>query len=417
MGHTLAEKILMHNTAADAYRPGDIAIARPSRVVFLDIYARNVYTKFQEMGFKKVWSPEQVTIVQDHLLPSCLPDDPQALRYAHRFVSEYGIQSHLIGQGICHQLIPQCRLARPGDVVFCTDSHTTTYGAVGCFATGVGYTEMAAVLGTGEMWVRVPSAIKIQIDGALPTGVTSKDVILRILGDLRADGGTYRSLEFCGAAVDAMSIDERLTMSNMAVECGAKVGLFAPDAKTCAYSGVSPDDVAWLHFDDDAEYEKVLIYQAEALEPYVSCPQFVDNVHPVSEKAGMKIDQVFLGSCTNGRLEDLAVAVRILEGKTVPPHIKFIVSPASIEIYKQALKHGYLQILAKAGAMVTQPYCSLCQGRSGGLVSDNEIILATNNRNFLGRMGSAKSQIFLCSPATAALSALYGKITDPRTLL
>ncbi len=414
MGHTLAEKILMRNTGAASYRPGDIAMTTPDQIAFLDIYAAFVYEKFKEMGFARVLHPERTSIIQDHLLPTCRTDDSRALRYSHDFAEEFGIRRHYVGAGICHQLMPEMRLARPGDVVYVTDSHTTTYGGVGCFSTGVGYTEMAAILGTGQMWVRVPSAIKIQIDGELPQGVTSKDIILRVLGDLRSDGGTYKSLEFFGSTVDALSIDARLTISNMTVECGAKVGLFAPDEKTCAYSGVDPKDVSWLRFDDDAEYERVLRYRAEELVPSLSCPQFVDNVHPVTAYEGTKIDQVFLGSCTNGRLEDLKLAAEIMQGKRVPARVKFIVTPASNIIYKDALKAGYLQTLAAAGAMITHPYCSICQGRSGGLVSDGEVVLATNNRNFLGRMGSPKSLIYLGSPATAAVSALNGKITDPR---
>lgn len=417
MGHTLAEKILMHNTGAKSYRPGDIAMTTPDQVAFLDIYAAFVYEKFKEMGFSKVLNPEKTTIIQDHMLPTCRSDDSRALRYSHNFAEEFGIKRHYVGEGICHQLMPEMLLAKPGDVVYVTDSHTTTYGGVGCFSTGVGYTEMAAVLGTGKMWARVPSAIKIQIDGILPRGVVSKDIILRVLGDLRSDGGTYKSLEFCGTTVDALSIDARLTISNMTVECGAKAGLFAPDAKTCAYSGVQLKDVSWLRFDDDAEYERVLHYKAEDFVPSLSCPQYVDNVHPVTEYEGTEINQVFLGSCTNGRLEDMKVAAEIMRGRKVPARVKFIVTPASNMVYKDALKAGYLQTLADAGAMVTHPYCSICQGRSGGLVSDGEVVLATNNRNFLGRMGSAKSLIYLSSPATAAVSALYGKITDPRDYL
>lgn len=414
MGHTLAEKILMRNTGVERCRPGDIVMTTPDMVAFLDIYAAFVYEKIQEMGFAAVCNPEKTVIIQDHLLPTCRDDDPRALRYAHRFAEEFGIQRHYVGEGICHQLIPEMRLAKPGDVVYVTDSHTTTYGAIGCFATGVGYTEMAAVLGSGQMWVRVPSAVKIRVNGELPAGVVSKDIILRVLGDLRADGGTYKSLEFCGSTVDSLSVDARLTIANMAVECGAKVGLFAPDEKTCAYSGVAMEDVSWLCFDEDAEYERIMDYRAEDFTPSLSCPQFVDNVRPVAECEGLKIDQVFLGSCTNGRLEDLRIAAKIMQGKKVPARVKFIVTPASKQIYKDALKAGYLDILASAGAMITHPYCSLCQGRSGGLASDGEVILATNNRNFLGRMGSVKSRIYLGSPATAAVSALNGAITDPR---
>lgn len=417
MGHTLAEKILMHNTDTEDLHPGDIVITHPDMVMFLDIYAPFVYKQFTDMGFSKVFNPDKAVIVDDHLLPCCLPDDPRSLRYSRLFAERFGIKKHLAGKGIGHQLMPEMRLALPGQVVFVTDSHTTTYGGLGCFSTGVGYTEMAAVLGTGRMWARVPAAIKIKVEGKLPLGVYSKDVILRVLGDLTASGGTYKSLEFCGSTVESMSVDARLTMSNMTVECGAKVGLCAPDEKTCVYSGINGKDLQWLHFDDDAIYERTMEYRAEDLVPYLSVPQFVDNVHPLTEEEGLPIDQVFLGSCTNGRLEDLAIAARILEGRKIASGLKFIVTPASTKIYSEALKAGYIQTLVKAGAMVTQPYCSICQGRSGGLVGDGQVVLASNNRNFLGRMGTSKSLIYLGSPATVAASAITGRITDPRFVL
>ncbi len=415
--HTLAEKILMRNTHSASLRPGDIVMARPTRLFVLDVYTGPVYKKLQGMGYRKLAHPENYGVIDDHQMPCVMFDDPESYRSGCKLAEEYGFGCHLIGEGIGHQLIPEKRFARPGDVVFVTDSHTTTYGAVGCFSTGVGYTEMAAALGRGEMWVRVPSAIKIRIDGCLPQGVMSKDIILRVLGDLTANGGTYRSLEFCGTTVDEMSIDSRLCISNMAVECGAKVGLFAPDAKTCAYSGVDPADVAWMTVGPDECYEKVLRYRAEDFVPNLAVPQYVDNVHPVTRYEGTEVDQIFLGSCTNGRLEDMAIAARILKGRHVPRNVKFIVTCATRDIYKEAIRLGYIQIFAQAGAMVTMPYCSLCQGRGGGVVGENEVILATNNRNFLGRMGPASSKIFLGSPATVAVSAITGRITDPRPFL
>lgn len=415
--HTLAEKILMRNTHSASLRPGDIVMARPTRLFVLDVYTRPVYNKLKGMKYTEVASPETAGVIDDHQIPCVMFDDPDSFRAGCKLVDEYKFGTHLIGEGIGHQLIPERRYAKPGDVIFVTDSHTTTYGAVGCFSTGVGYTEMAAALGRGEMWVRVPSAIKIQIDGTLPDGVMSKDIILRILGDLTANGGTYRSLEFCGTAVDAMSVDSRICISNMAVECGAKVGLFAPDEKTCAYSGVAPEDVAWMTVGPDECYEQVLHYKAEDFVPSLAVPQFVDNVHPVTEYEGTEVDEIFLGSCTNGRLEDIAIAAKILKGHHVPSHVKFLVTCATKDIYKKAIELGYVQVLAEAGAMVTMPYCSLCQGRGGGVVGENQVILATNNRNFLGRMGPASSKIFLGSPATIAVSALTGKITDPREFL
>jgi 3-isopropylmalate/(R)-2-methylmalate dehydratase large subunit len=303
------------------------------------------------------------------------------------------------------------RYAKPGDIVFGTDSHTTTYGSVGCFSTGIGYTEMAGILGTGKLWIRVPETIKVVIDGKLPANVMSKDIILRILGDLRADGATYKSLEFTGSAVEEMSVASRTTMSNMAVECGAKCGLFAPDEKTCEYSGVRMEDVSWLYGDEDAVYARTLTYKAEDLVPVCACPSQVDNIKNIAEVEGTKIDQVFIGSCTNGRLEDLATAAKILDGKKVA--VRTIITPASRQIYLDAVKAGYMAILAKAGCIITTPGCGLCCGRSGGIMTDGERVLATNNRNFLGRMGTNKVQIYLGSPASAATSAVTGRITMP----
>lgn len=417
MGYTLAEKIIMNNLGLSDISVGDIVVVKPDFVGFHDIYTPSIYNKFKEMGFDKIWDPEKVVNVLDHLVIPCLPGDPNNLNYSHKISEEFKPKYFFKNEGITHQLFPELGLAKPGSIVFVTDSHTTTYGAVGCFATGVGHTEMAALLGTGKMWIKVPSAIKVEINGKLQEGVTSKDLILKVLGDIRADGGTYKSIEFCGSTVDAMSIDSRLTISNMVVECGGKVGLFAPDEKTCAYSGIDYDSVSWLTVDEDAHYEQVIKYDASLIEPQISCPQYVDNVHGISEVIGTKVNEVFIGSCTNGRLEDFMIAASILKGKKVAKGIKFIVSAASTKVYKEAIEKGYIESLLRAGAMVTHPYCSLCQGRSGGIVSDGEVVLGTNNRNFLGRMGSPNSLIYLSSPAVAAASALTGYITDPRPFL
>jgi 3-isopropylmalate/(R)-2-methylmalate dehydratase large subunit len=286
MGNTLAEKILIRNTKSKNCRPGDIVITKPDLVAVHDIYTPFVYRKFKEMGFTEIWDTEKVVNIMDHLTITCLKDDPRHLRYSYKLTDEFGIKKTYINEGISHQILPELNLVKPGDIVYVTDSHTTTYGAIGCFSTGVGHTEMSAILGTGEMWVKVPSAIKIQIDGELPKGVYAKDIILKILGDIKADGGTYKSLEFCGSTIERLSIDSRLTISNMVVECGGKVGLFAVDDKTCEYSNVNPEDYEWLKFDEDAEYEKILYYNAEDLVPQISCPQYVDNVKPIDEVEG-----------------------------------------------------------------------------------------------------------------------------------
>lgn len=412
--HTIVEKILMKHTGAADLRPGDLVVVQPDYAVCHDIYTEKLYHRLEEMGFQSLKYPERLVIFHDHLNPACLPTDPRSLSYGYKLCQRYGIKDFHPTGGICHQLIPEQGYAKPGRIILCTDSHTTTYGAVGCFSTGIGYTEMAYLWGTGELWLRVPSAIQIRVEGKLPKGVYSKDIILRVLGDLKAAGGTYRSLEFCGSAIESLSIDSRLAMSNMAVECGAKAGLFPADEKTAAYCGEPLDAVDWVRADPDAKYEKVLTYRAEDLEPVVACPPYVDNIHPLSEVAGTKITQVCLGSCTNGRLEDLEIAARILEGKTISPYVKFVVTPASNHIMEEAMKKGYIETLVRAGAMVTPPYCSFCEGRTMALMGEGEVMLGTNNRNFLGRFGSPKAKAYLASPAVAAASAVTGEITDPR---
>lgn len=411
MGHTLIEKIIQKNTGAATVKPGDIVTVNVDRVMIHDIFIPFVADKFEEMGFKGLWDTDKVVLIYDHLVPTSAVEDVRHFKIGDAFVKKYGVTHVHRSDGICHQLMTEAGYAKPGDIVFGTDSHTTTYGCVGCFSSGIGYTEMAAILGTGEMWIRVPETIQVRIDGTLPDNVYAKDVILRLLGDLRADGATYKALEICGSAVDNMSVASRMTISNMAVEAGAKACLFRPDEKTCAYSKVSLSDVDWLYADEDAGYCKVLTYQAEDLKPVVACPSQVDNIHEVTEVEGTELNQVFIGSCTNGRLEDLKVAAEILEGKTVA--CKCIVTPASRSIYMEAIEAGYMETLARAGCIITQPGCGLCCGRSGGILCDGERVLATNNRNFLGRMGTSKVEIFLGSPATAASSAVAGKIVVP----
>ncbi len=416
MGHTLAEKILMRHTGSDNLQPGDLVVVEPDFVVVHDIYTAFLQKKLHAMGVKKVWNADKIAIMHDHLSPACQEGDPRSMRAGYELVEEYGIKHFHATGGIVHQLVPQLGYGKAGDIVFVTDSHTTTYGAVGCFATGIGYTEMAAIWGTGKLWLRVPSTIRVQVDGVLPEHVYSKDIILRVLGDLKAAGATYKALEFGGTTIDALSVDARLTMSNMAVECGAKVGLFAADEKTAAYSGLDYEEISWVKPDPDAQYERVLHYRAEELEPVLSCPPYVDNVHPLSEVEGTKVNQVFLGSCTNGRLEDLAAAAKVLKGKKIAPFVKFVITPASNAIFEEAMKLGYIQTFVEAGGFVTAPYCSFCEGITMALLSDDEVALGTNNRNFLGRYGSPKAKVYLCSPEVAAASVLTGRITNPANL-
>ena len=338
-------------------------------------------------------------------------DDTRHFRRGDEFAKEQGIEHIHRADGICHQLMPELRYAVPGDVVFGTDSHTVTYGGVSAFSTGIGYTEMAGILGTGELWIKVPETIRVNVNGKLPAGVTSKDVILTIIGDLTAAGATYKSMEFAGDTFDAMSVAERLTMANMTIEAGAKCGLFYADEKTAEFSGVPCDEEHGCFRDtNDGDYVKVMNYKAEDFVPVAACPSQVDKIRPISELKDIKIDQVFIGSCTNGRLEDLRAAAEILKGRHVAPYVKLIVTPASRSIYKAAVKEGIMKIFNDAGAIIMNPGCGLCCGRAGGILTDGETVVATNNRNFLGRMGTNKVNIYLASPVTAAHSAVAGYV-------
>ena len=415
MPATFIEKLIRRNTGLPGAKAGDIVTVNVDRVMIHDIFIPFVKEKFEEMGFTKLWDPDKVVLIYDHLVPASQLDDPRHHRIGDRFADQYGLTHVHRSDGICHQLMTEAGYVKPGDVVFGTDSHTTTYGCVGAFSSGIGYTEMAAILGTGTLWVKIPETIKVVIDGVLPEHVTSKDVILRLIGDLTAAGASYCALEFSGSTVEAMSVASRMTMANMAIEAGAKCALFTPDEKTAEYCEISlTEKETSLYGDEDAKYLRTLHYQAEELVPVLACPSQVDKIRPVSQLEGLEIDQVFLGSCTNGRLEDLMTAAEILKGKQVAPFVKLIVTPASRKVYRDALENGTLDILAKAGAIITHPGCGLCCGRTGGILTDGERVVATNNRNFLGRMGTSKVEIFLASPATAAASAVAGKIAVPR---
>lgn len=415
MGHTLAEKILMKNTNANDVKPGDIVIAQPNCYMVHDIYTSFLKRALNDMHVKKILHPEKAVIVFDHLMPT----NQAQTDYIHfndgLYLAEtYHIPNVLKGEGISHSLMHEMRFAKPGEIVVATDSHTTTYGGAGCFCTGIGHTEMAAAMATGEIWFKVPKAIKIVLNGSFQENVGAKDIILKILGDIRSDGGQYKSMEFTGPAVKNMTMNERFTIANMALEAGAKVGLFEADEKTAEYYGMDLKDIDWIKLDEDAVYDEVLEYDVSTLEPHLSCPQGVDNVHPISEVEGTPLNEVYIGSCTNGSIEDMKAAADVLKGKKADPYVKLVVIPATVKVYKEALKLGYIQTFLDAGAMVSHPCCGLCCGQPYGLMSDGEVVLGTNNRNFIGRMGTKKSLIYLSSPVVAAASAIAGKITDPR---
>ena len=414
MGETVIEKIIRNNVG-HTVKPGDIVTVNVDRVMIHDIFIPFVAEKFEEMGFKKLWDPDKVILIYDHLVPASQLDDTRHFHVGDAFAEKYGMKNVHRSDGICHQLMTEAGYVKPGNIVFGTDSHTTTYGCVGAFSSGIGYTEMASILGTGTMWIKVPETIKVVIDGELPENVMSKDVILRLIGDLGADGATYRALEFTGSAVKNMSVASRMTIANMAIEAGAKCALFTPDEKTAEYCEIELNDFQKsLVVDEDAAYLKTMTYRGEDFVPVMACPSQVDKIRDVSTLEGTEIDQVFIGSCTNGRLEDLAAAAEVLKGKKVADYVKLIVTPASRKIYRQAIELGILDTLAEAGAMITHPGCGLCCGRAGGILTDGERVVATNNRNFLGRMGTSKVEIYLASPKTAAACAVAGKIVSPK---
>ena len=414
MGETVIEKIIRNNVG-HTVKPGDIVTVNVDRVMIHDIFIPFVAEKFEEMGFKKLWDPDKVVLIYDHLVPASQLDDTRHFHEGDAFAEKYGMKNVHRSDGICHQLMTEAGYVKPGNIVFGTDSHTTTYGCVGAFSSGIGYTEMASILGTGTMWIKVPETIKVVIDGELPANVMSKDVILRLIGDLGADGATYCALEFTGSAVKNMSVASRMTIANMAIEAGAKCALFTPDEKTAEYCEIELNDFQKsLVGDGDAAYLKTMTYRGEDFVPVMACPSQVDKIRDVSTLEGTEIDQVFIGSCTNGRLEDLAAAAEVLKGKKVADYVKLIVTPASRKIYRQAIELGILDTLAEAGAMITHPGCGLCCGRAGGILTDGERVVATNNRNFLGRMGTSKVEIYLASPKTAAACAVAGKIVSPK---
>ena len=414
MGETVIEKIIRNNVG-HTVKPGDIVTVNVDRVMIHDIFIPFVAEKFEEMGFKKLWNPDKVVLIYDHLVPASQLDDTRHFHVGDAFAEKYGMKNVHRSDGICHQLMTEAGYVKPGNIVFGTDSHTTTYGCVGAFSSGIGYTEMASILGTGTMWIKVPETIKVVIDGELPANVMSKDVILRLIGDLGADGATYRALEFTGSAVKNMSVASRMTIANMAIEAGAKCALFTPDEKTAEYCEIELNDFQKsLVGDGDAAYLKTMTYRGEDFVPVMACPSQVDKIRDVSTLEGTEIDQVFIGSCTNGRLEDLRAAAEVLKGKKVADYVKLIVTPASRKIYCQAIAEGIMDTLAEAGAMITHPGCGLCCGRAGGILTDGERVVATNNRNFLGRMGTSKVEIYLASPKTAAACAVAGKIVSPK---
>jgi len=417
MGKTLAEKILSNRSGSDA-KSGDIVIAGVDLVFVQDTTGPLTIRQFQASVFKSLANRQKTILFIDHAAPS--PDN--GLSNDHLFLRHFAQQTGAIisdvGDGVCHQIVVES-LAKPGDVIVGADSHTVTAGGLSAFATGMGSSDVAVVFGLGKTWFRVPESIKVVLSGNFQKGVGAKDLVLHLIGQVGADGATYKALEFSGDTVGAMSMSQRFTVANMAVEAGAKVGLFPADETTRDYlaSQGRGGHYQSVFPDADAIYEQTINIDVANLEPTISQPHAIDNTAPVKELKGTKVQQVFIGTCTNGRLEDLAIAANILKGKKRHPQTRLIVAPASQQVLLEAIKAVYIQSLIEAGAVILPPGCGPCLGLHQGVLGDGESCLSTSNRNFKGRMGNPEAFVYLGSPATAAATAIAGEITDPREVV
>ncbi len=417
MGKTLAEKLLSQKSGGDA-RSGNIVVAEVDLVFAQDTTGPLTVRNFQTSGFKRLANSQKTVLFLDHAAPSPnygLSNDHIFLRH---FAQQTGCLISEVGEGVCHQIVVES-LAKPGDIIVGADSHTVTAGGLGAFATGMGSSDIAIAFGLGKSWFRVPESIKVVVSGNFPEGVYAKDLILHLIGQIGTDGATYKALEFSGDTVDNMSMSQRFTIANMAVEAGAKVGLFAADKTTQEYlaSQGRGNHHQSIFPDADATYEQTINISASSLEPTVSRPHSVDNTAPARELKGTKIQQVFIGTCTNGRLEDLAIAANILRGKKCHPETRLIIAPASRQLLLAAITAGYIQTLIEAGAVILPPGCGACLGIHQGVLGNSEACLSTANRNFKGRMGNPEAFIYLGSPATATATAITGEITDPREVM
>jgi homoaconitate hydratase family protein len=417
VGQTFSEKIL-GKKAGKRVRAGEVITVSPDYYLSHD-NAAAIIGEFRKLGIGTVRAPEKIIIILDHIVPAAAEKYAQNHKTIREFVAQQNIPNFFdIQHGVCHQVLSEASFALPGKVIMGSDSHTTTYGAFGAFAAGIGRTEVASIWATDEIWLRVPETLKIELSGKIGRGVSAKDIILKVIGDHGADRANYLAVEFTGSVARDMTIASRMVLANMAAEMGAKNGYFEADETTLEWlKKRARADYEIVTSDRDAAYEAVLSYDVSAVEPQVACPHTVDNVKPVTAVEGKKFHQALIGTCTNGRLEDLAIAANILKGRKIHPQVRALVLPASREVFLQALKKGVIEVLSEAGCVILNPGCGPCLGAHEGILAPGEVVLSTSNRNFKGRMGSRDSEIFLASPATVAASALEGKITDPRKYL
>jgi 3-isopropylmalate/(R)-2-methylmalate dehydratase large subunit len=418
MGQTFAEKVLARKAGLEHVEPGQIVTVQPDKLLTHDNTAA-IAKIFREIGVERVARPGINVIVLDHVVPAATEGHATNHQQTRRFVAEQGITNFYdVGEGICHQVLPEKGHALPGYVIVGSDSHTPTAGAFGAFAAGIGRTEAAAVMATGEIWLMVPHSFRVVLKGVVPHGVYAKDIILHVIGDLGADGADYRAVEFAGPVIEEMSVASRMVLCNMAAEMGAKAGVVESDGTTRSWlKGRTTPSFEDLRADPDASYERLIEYDVSDVSPQVARPHTVDNVVPVAQVAGTRVDQAFIGTCTNGRLEDFEVAARILRGRKVAPHTRLLILPASREVLLAALAEGIITDLVSAGAVVLNSGCGPCLGAHEGVMAPGEVTVSTANRNFKGRMGCKDSEIYLASPATVAASAVTGEIADPREFL
>ena len=416
-GSTMAEKILAAHAGAKKLQPGDLVIAKVDLALGNDITAPVAIKEFERLGLGQVFDPAKVVLVPDHFTPNKDIASAEQANILRKFAEKYAIIHYFeVGRmGIEHALLPERGLVAPGMVIIGADSHTCTYGALGALATGVGSTDLAAAMATGEAWFKVPKTLRFEYLGVLPPWVGGKDLILYTIGQIGVEGARYRAMEFAGPAIESLSMDGRLTMANMAIEAGGKCGYVQPDETTFAYlDGRFKGAYSPFYSDEDCVYEKIFKYDVSALEPQIAFPPSPDQVQPVTEAAGIKVDQVVIGSCTNGRLEDLQAAAKVLKGKKVHPKVRLLIIPATQKIYRQAIEEGLISLFIEAEAAVSTPTCGPCLGGHMGILAAGEVGLATTNRNFVGRMGHPLSKLYLCNPAVAAASAVAGQIVHPK---
>lgn len=416
MGMTISQKILAAHAGRDCVEAGELINCQLDVILGNDVTSPVAISEFDRLGYEKVHDREKIVLVPDHFTPNKDIKSAEQAKIMRDFAKKHEIVNYFeIGQmGIEHCLLPEQGLAAPGDLIIGADSHTCTYGALGAFATGVGSTDMAAAMATGEAWFKVPEAIKFVYYGKMPEWVGGKDLILHTIGDIGVDGARYMSMEFTGEAIDSLSIDNRFTMANMAIEAGGKNGIFVPDEIILNYvNSRVKRPFKQYKSDPDARYFEVREYDVSKLEPVVAYPHLPENTRFVSAAGEVMLDQVVIGSCTNGRIEDLKTAAAILKGKKVHPELRVIIFPGTRQIYLEALRSGYIETFIEAGAVVSTPTCGPCLGGHMGILAKGEKALATTNRNFVGRMGHPESEVYLSSPAVAAASAIKGRITPP----